>query len=330
MIIGRSKANLIFIRSSIFFLRGITPFSFIFIIIVLLLPTRVEPSKYASLYFLIEVLFYLFVFLPRKYYLQLPAVHPPLLFRQERRALFLGSFRLVANSDAFLSKWFNGAPISEIKRDNVKQLYRWAMLNTMEVHEDTEPEVEEVILEIENHIGRSLEPGFGDAKCLRLTLDPVPMLHRPFIFYLGIYMIDITTHFFLLTKGYQFHRSSLSRSLHTFPPRPQVFLTKYKSPSAKLTYWFRPNTSTTKRPIVLLHGIGVGLGPYFKLLGQLAQNSKREGETDDGVPAIIAIEILPISSRMTSHVLSGQEFCLEMEKVLAFYGIEDFTLASHS
>ena len=38
---------------------------------------------------------------------------------------------------------------------------------------------------VETIIGRKLEPGYNPAaQCMRLTIDNVPMLHRPFIWYL--------------------------------------------------------------------------------------------------------------------------------------------------
>ncbi|RDW62000.1 hypothetical protein BP6252_11433 [Coleophoma cylindrospora] len=330
MIIGRSRGNLIFIRSTTFILRSITPLSFLYILIVLLLPAQDQPTKYLSAYPLLEVFFYLFVFLPRKYYLQQPAVHPRPLPRHERKLLFQRCIRLISDPQAFLSKWFNGAAISEIREDNVKQFYRWAFMNSRAGEEGDEEELDEAMQYFQEQTGWKLQPGLGSAKCLRLTLDPVYMLHRPLLVYIGMFFVDMATHLFLVSKGYQFYRSSRASFLKVFPLRPQVLLTKSKSPSATLTYWYRPPTSKSKRPIVFFHGIGVGVGPYFKLLSQLTDADARQGEPDEGAPAIIAVEILPISSRMTPHALSAEAFCLEMEKILDFHGFEDFTLASHS
>ena len=45
-------------------------------------------------------------------------------------------------------------------------------------------EIEEYIGEMEKLLGRKLEAGRGNAKCLRLTLDKVDMLHRSLMWYL--------------------------------------------------------------------------------------------------------------------------------------------------
>lgn len=76
------------------------------------------------------------------------------------------------------------APASEIKRDNVKEFFRWAFLNTGEPDIEDDEELEEYTKEIEKLLGRKIEIGRGNAKCLRLTLGNVDMLHRSLTWYL--------------------------------------------------------------------------------------------------------------------------------------------------
>lgn len=45
-------------------------------------------------------------------------------------------------------------------------------------------ELEEYTRETEELLGRKFEDGRGNAKCLRLTLEQVDMLHRSLIWYL--------------------------------------------------------------------------------------------------------------------------------------------------
>lgn len=45
-------------------------------------------------------------------------------------------------------------------------------------------ELQEYTGEMEGLLGRKLEDGRGNAKCLRLTLEQVDMLHRSLIWYL--------------------------------------------------------------------------------------------------------------------------------------------------
>lgn len=76
------------------------------------------------------------------------------------------------------------APASEIKRENVKDFFRWAFLNTGVPNTVDDEELEEFVREMEKLLRRKIEPGRGNAKCFRLTLEKVDMLHRSLTWYL--------------------------------------------------------------------------------------------------------------------------------------------------
>ena len=87
--IGQSRPAYFFIRVGVFCFRAIAPLSISYCLLrVILLPTRSCPLLPLTIVAASEAAFYTFVFLPRKYYLQRPAVHPPVLCRDERRAFF--------------------------------------------------------------------------------------------------------------------------------------------------------------------------------------------------------------------------------------------------
>ena len=51
--------------------------------------------------------------------------------------------------------------------------------------EEWEDEIVEYLAAVEKALGQALPDGYNkDAPCMRLTLDPVPMLHRPLLWYL--------------------------------------------------------------------------------------------------------------------------------------------------
>ena len=128
--IGTSKPEYLFIRACIVFLHYIAPLSALYCVSVLVL----RPSKYRiplvlELWAVAELLFYLFVYLPRYYVLQRAAVHPAAAPRDNRRQLFELCHQTVEHPEQYLSKWFKNAPLSEIKRENLKEFYCWAFLN---------------------------------------------------------------------------------------------------------------------------------------------------------------------------------------------------------
>ena len=132
--------------------------------------------------------------------------------------------------------------------------------------------------------------------------------------------------------GFHFHRSSVSRFFTLFPLRPVALTTTYKSPAKHLTYWHRAHTSTTKLPVVFIHGIGIGLYPYTNFLSELNSSIGLESEDPNDQVGIIAIEIMPVSFRITHSALTRTEMCAEIDQILQeHFGLEQkFVLCSHS
>lgn len=132
----------------------------------------------------------------------------------------------------------------------------------------------------------------------------------------------------LIQHSFQFHGLSYSQFFDVFPLRPLGLLSKQKTPAKTLTYWHRPHTSTTRLPVLFIHGIGIGLYPYVKFLSQINEPHKeRDGIGDIG---IIAIEIMPISFRITSAALEKEQMCLEIHQILRHHGWHKCILISHS
>ena len=65
----------------------------------------------------------------------------------------------------------------------MKEFFLWAFFNRGGPPEDDDGELEEYVAATEKLLGRPIEPGRGDAKPLRLTLDRVNMLHRSLTWY---------------------------------------------------------------------------------------------------------------------------------------------------
>ena len=142
--------------------------------------------------------------------------------------------------------------------------------------------------------------------------------------------VDFLTFCRLQYYGFHFHRTALSRFFTLFPLRPVALLSRHQSPVKHTTYWHRPHTSRTKLPIVFIHGIGIGLYPYVNFLRELNSASGVEnGRVDDQV-GIIAIEIMPVSFRITHQALGKEEICDEIQAITKHHGFEKFVLVAHS
>jgi pimeloyl-ACP methyl ester carboxylesterase len=335
--IGTSRAEYWFIRFCIVGLHYLVPLCLLYCALVIIFHgfrtalTSPVPLIIESIA-LAESLFFLVVYLPYSSFLQRNAIHPPAPSRAERAELFRLCNDNIADCEAYLQKWFLGSDPKEIKRENVKVFLLWAFFNRGGPPGDDNEELEEYVTATEKLLGRPIEEGRGNAQCLRLTLDRVDMLHRSLTWYCCVGFVDFLTYMKLLVHGFHFHRLPLSRFFTLFPLRPQSLLTTYRSPAKHTTYWHRPHTSTTKLPVLFIHGIGIGLYPYTSFLDELNSTAGLESSDPDEQVGIIAIEIMPVAFRITHSALSRTEMCSEIDEILQeHFGPEQkFVLVSHS
>ena len=185
--IGTSAPEYAFIGVCIVFLHSIAPLSlFYYAAVFTCLPPTFRLPTLIELWFAAEALFWTCFFLPHRRHIQRAATHPPIRSKEERRKLVDRVHADVADPERYIRGWFKGARIEEIGREDVKTYLAWAILDRDRVQgEDVdEEEIEEYTREIESMLGKDFRPGKRTAKPLRLTLDPVDVLHRSLLWYL--------------------------------------------------------------------------------------------------------------------------------------------------
>lgn len=322
--IGTSTRDYIFIQICIYGLHYIAPLCILYCAsLVLYYGPRPAISRIPlplELWAIAETLFYIVVHLWYRRVLQNDAVHPPLPSREERRKLFDQCDATITDPEDYLRKWFLGAPITEIKRDNLKEFFLWGFFNRGGLPGDDNDELEEYITRTEKLLGRKIESGRGTAKCLRLTLDPANMLHRSIVWYWCVGFVDFLACVRLWFRGFHLHRTSLTRFFGLFPWRTPALLTMHRSQARHLTYWHRPSTGPSNNlPVVFIHGIGIGLYPYIPFLASIPANI-----------SILAIELMPVSFRITHAVLPAETLVAEITTILKHHNIHNFVLVAHS
>ncbi|KAL7620547.1 hypothetical protein AAE478_009542 [Parahypoxylon ruwenzoriense] len=332
--IGTSLPEYIFIRTCIFLVQYTTPLCIACLVVLAALHGWAAALSLSSpisaaliTYIIVDLLYAVLVYIPYTRRLKEEARHPPPLVREERRALFRRCLANVPDARRYLQMWFLGADEAEIRRDNVRDFILWAFFDRSpgsETEED-DAELDEYVAALEERTGRRLEPGRGRAEGLRLTLDEVETRYRSVVWYLVVGVVDFVSHCRLAWSGFHYHAQSSSRVLSVIPPRLQDLFARRRSESPGLTYWHRPHTAADMLPVVFLHGIGIGLYTYLPFLSRL--NADKEA---DGQIGIIAIEILPISFRLTEAPLSRREFLQQVATILDAHGWDKFVLASHS
>ncbi|KAL5433986.1 hypothetical protein PMIN06_007594 [Paraphaeosphaeria minitans] len=342
------------IRVAILALRLVLPLSIFFCSFSIAEHPQTTFTRFLLAWAIIETAFWLLVFIPRKRSLQAEAPHPPPPHQEERKELFWKIWGKIPEPEGYISRWFLGARSYEIRRENVKELFRWALLyqgdeklakdaqtdpveggqESIEVDDEVsrkaeeERELEDYVDGVQTLLGRRIEPGRGPAKSLRLTVDEVKMLHRPVLWYMIVMLVDTLTAAYLRTHGFQLYRTQVKKALSIFPPRAASLFTRHVSPAPELSYWYRPHSSKTRLPILFIHGIGIGLFSYSKFFTEINKDDPL-GPTD-GEIGIIAVELMPISFRITDRISDSDEICRQIGLILAHHGFNKVVLASHS
>ncbi|KAB5588770.1 hypothetical protein CTheo_7788 [Ceratobasidium theobromae] len=248
--------------------------------------------------------------------------------RSERRQLVLRCQSNIQDPSDFLQGWLLDSTSSDktIRRENVAEWLLWGFFSSGPealAEPDIAEEVEEYLALYEESLGQKLPPGKNPGiESIRPTLDKVVVYHRPLLWYMSVCGVDTVVASALWWFGFK-HYTSPSP---VFPPRPQTLFSN-RSPSAQLSYWYRPASPQTKSqrthpPLLFLHGIGIGLVPYTALLIDYAQKHP--------TTPIIVPELLSVSARITQPPLSHQDFQLALQEIFNYHNIDEYSLAAHS
>ncbi|TCD60428.1 hypothetical protein EIP91_010080 [Steccherinum ochraceum] len=148
-----------------------------------------------------------------------------------------------------LRTWFDRAPWSSIRKENVYAWLYWSFFNdkstTMEeIPKDRRILLDEIVDLLERRAGMQLPEGFNpEVRTLRLTVDPVTVAPRPFVWYIILSTINWILRWRLESKWHA--------HLGTFEGLDYILRVPQD--------W---SPSTGPRPVVFLHGLGLGLLQY--------------------------------------------------------------------
>ena len=187
----------VFIVGSIYGLRAIAPLSIGYCICRLSGLTWTKSrllTGLADTYAASESVFFLFVYLPRKWWLNRPAVaQNSLPTAEKRKQLFLKTLRATTDPRGYLSGWFKGVSVEELRREDVKDFISWRLWNRLRRPDeggdgnglnDDENELDEYVAMLEERLLHTFPPGRSGKTSMAVTFEPLPMVHRPLIWYL--------------------------------------------------------------------------------------------------------------------------------------------------
>ncbi|KAJ4418336.1 hypothetical protein N0V82_005617 [Gnomoniopsis sp. IMI 355080] len=325
MLIGNTKPELILVRAAIFLFSYVGLICFAYFIVAAVtggVKGITNPfSIVVEVFGAIEIVWYLAWFLP--FQRRLRQAQRPVsraLSRAEREQAFYRGIDNVPDVEEYVRGWFGKAHLEDIRRDNLKDWLLWSLFGRDGAAGADEVELEEYIEELEERLGFSFKPGRGDAKALRPGCDPVKFSHRSLFFYTLVGIADLGASIFLLIKGFSFYRQPRLTFFKIFPFRPLILLSPDVSAAPGISYFSRPHKSSTHRPIVFIHGGGIGLPPHLPWLNQVPPDI-----------GILAIELLPVSNRICPPMAFGNEFADGILNILYQHGTvyDDFVLVAH-
>ncbi|KAK7955171.1 hypothetical protein PG988_015865 [Apiospora saccharicola] len=269
----------------------------------------------------IEILWYFIWFLPFKARLQRPGMPMTQMTRAQRRKLMANALKNVPDVRLFVRKWFCMAHIDQIYRDNVKDWLAWALFakESRELSQDEWDELDEYVDEAQEQAGLVLLPGRAEGKPMRLNLEPVEMYHRPLVWYFFMSFTEVGGWAFLAAKGFTFYRQPRKTFFSIFPFRPMTLLAPRASASKEFSYYCRPHRSKTHRPVLFVHGIGIGVPTYMTWLSSIPKEI-----------GVVAIEIMNASNRICPEGVPPTVFARAVAQILRQQNMEDIVFVSHS
>jgi hypothetical protein len=173
----------LFIQSSICLLRAFTPCCLLYVTTSLFLPSHRYRSLALDILAVVESIFFLAVYIPRKHILQRPCQRRVVATEAERDVLFEKWWTTTTDPAAFVSLWFKGYPLHDIRRDDVKDWLSWAFLNTRCASPVNDAELERYLERTERVINHHFTAGSGKHQAMRPTSDRIKMQHRSLTFY---------------------------------------------------------------------------------------------------------------------------------------------------
>jgi pimeloyl-ACP methyl ester carboxylesterase len=209
-----------------------------------------------------------------------------------RMRLAMNSFLELSDTvdfQEFIEGWFSvsNSSLEDIKHGNMVEFiaYGFYCKRADELSKQEEGEIEKFLAKVQKTFRREFPPGFNkDARFMGHTLEPVRSFHKPLVIYAFMELIGVINMFLLWCLGFQ-KVSSLS---HKKSKGNMLIFVRNGQSQGKLL-------NGQKTPLVFIHGVGLGILPYFQFLGKLLQNIDR--------PCLV-VEMRHVSMRLSLNFRS--------------------------
>jgi hypothetical protein len=249
----------------------------------------------------------------------------------------------VDDIERFLSGWFLGADICEIYRENLKDFLAWAFFyedyEAMRQNLGSEYGIRQLddlnwmVCAFDRKFELNMKPGRNpNVQCMRLNLDRLEPIHKPFFYYFLLYTLEFLFSIVLQRlSGFKKYRSRGEQELLAY--WGQDCPEELKQNRTKVSYWYRPATSFNPKmkPLVFIHGIGVGLFGYFTFFRKLWSQYDAQIFVVE-MPHVLT-RLFPFYQPVIEDVPSDYEMVLALESMLNRHSVDErigATFVGHS
>jgi pimeloyl-ACP methyl ester carboxylesterase len=207
--------------------------------------------------------------------------------------------QLVELKRSEVSAWFKGAPFAELRRGDLEDLMACSFY-TRTIEEVRElghgDELDSLVDTMSEATEFKFPPGTSKYSPMKVGMDPIAWIHRPFVFY-AFTDLSLKAITFVAMRSMGFHHYS----------------------SGTLRYWYRHGEGEGSAR-VFCHGVGLGVTPYMDLLRRLSHTPG----------PLFAIELEAIAMRIQRTVPSHNEVAANIRDMLWAWGLPSAHFIGHS
>ncbi|GMH46108.1 hypothetical protein BSKO_14072 [Bryopsis sp. KO-2023] len=229
----------------------------------------------------------------------------------------------------YTTVWFRGAKFEDVKRENMMDLlaYGFWYKSREQMKEEGLGSVPEKMLSM---LEAAAQVKFAEGRTENLKFmshlwDPVHSFYRPMCFYLLMEFLGILAHSIMNATGFVQHQHA-GYTYFTFAGDPDTArLTRHSrrhsvhsNPMRRLSVMGNPLPEP--KPIVFLHGVGVGILPYLDFIQALVCT---------GHPVIV-VEYRHVAMRLCIKIPTCDEVAAGVASILDQVDVQDACFVSHS
>ncbi|BFZ56082.1 hypothetical protein PYCC9005_003124 [Savitreella phatthalungensis] len=161
--------------------------------------------------------------------------------------------------------WFMNASLDDLRRGDIADWFAWSAFNTRpsELSEEQTEVVDSLLAMLERRCGHHFPAGRNPAvKSIKLNLDDIPFVPRPALFYGLVWAMNAHLAYTMRQDGWALKHVSVDEEQFPYWYRPPA-------PRFELELDSHLEREATK-PVLFLHGLGLGLAQYRNLVAHLA------------------------------------------------------------